>query len=191
MIGNVKPFQPPSHPKAGILLGHGHHVSHAAPAAVHAAVHASVPCCGAIALQVCAGLQQFIRDSMELHTTSFNILAWDEDRTSQKTPRVTPAHVTFALPEMEGEVKAEYLMTYLPNGDAQFIFTDTVTAKNLNGKSGSFITQGKGTFKAASHSVEGFFTVVDGTGTSALASVSGEGKFASSPNSVYEFRLAA
>ena len=127
---------------------------------------------------------------MEAHTTSFSILAWEEDRTSQTTPRVTPAHVTFALPGFDGEVKAEYLMTYLPNGDAKFIFTDTVKVANLQGKKGGFFTQGTGTFSATTHSVEGNFAVVDGTGTEALANVKGGGKFTSSPDSVYEFRLA-
>ena len=52
-----------------------------------------------------------------------------------------------------GIVKAEYLMTHLPSGDANFIFTDFVKVEKLHGKTGSFITQGKGEFEAKSHSV--------------------------------------
>ena len=122
-------------------------------------------------------------------TTSFNIVAWQEDRSDQTTPRVTPAHVAFALPEVQGDVKAEYLMTYLPTGDAKFVFTDFVTVKNLNGKRGTFITQGKGTFSARTHSVEGSFILVNGAGTENFEHVGGEGRFTSAPKTQYEFTL--
>lgn len=39
---------------------------------------------------------------MDAITSSFKIPGWDEDRTSQDTPRVTPAHVSFVLPELNG-----------------------------------------------------------------------------------------
>lgn len=117
------------------------------------------------------------------------MLAWDEDRSSQTLPRVTPAHVSFGLPGLDGSVKAEYLMTYLPEGNASFIFTDTIVAKDILGKSGSFITQGKGTFDAKTYSVEGKFDVIEGTGTDELSKIKGNGSFRSSPVSEYVFDL--
>lgn len=103
---------------------------------------------------------------------------------------MTPAHVTFELPEVAGTVAAEYLMTYLPGGNASFIFTDFVKVDKLDGKQGSFITQGSGSFESKSHSVSGRFTVVSGTGTGDFSGVEGTGKFGSSPKSEYTFELS-
>ena len=72
--------------------------------------------------------------------------------------------MVFDLPELNGKVNAECLMTYLPGGDASFVFTDFVRIEELYGKKGS-VTQGKGEFESRSHSVSGSFTVVSGTGT--------------------------
>lgn len=103
---------------------------------------------------------------------------------------MTPAHVVFDLPDVAGKVKAEYLMTYLPGGDASFIFTDFVKLEKLDGKQGSFVTQGSGSFESKSHSVSGSFTVVSGTGTGDFSGVEGTGKFGSSPKSQYTFELS-
>ena len=123
-------------------------------------------------------------------TTPFKVTGWEEDRTSQDTPRVTPAHVTFALPELGGAVKAEYLMTYVPGGDAHFIFTDVVEVDRLQGKQGSFITQGTGIFHSKTHSVSGAFEVVSGTGTGGFEGVHGNGSFKTCPESEYKFSLS-
>ena len=123
-------------------------------------------------------------------TTPFSSLHWDEDRTSTNSPRVTPAHVLFDLPDLAGIVEAEYLMTYLPSGDASFIFTDFVKVEKLHGRKGSFITQGKGEFEAKSHSVSGSFTVVSGTGAGDFTGVEGTGKFGTSPKSENVFELS-
>ncbi|MCJ1242524.1 hypothetical protein MMC14_010532, partial [Varicellaria rhodocarpa] len=119
--------------------------------------------------------------------TPFNVAGWDEDRTKQDTPRVTPAHVKFVLPDLDGTVEAEYLMTYLPGGNATFIFTDYIAVRKLHGKQGSFITQGKGSFDSKTHSVSGTFEIVHGTGTEGLTSISGTGSFGTSPKSEYKF----
>lgn len=123
-------------------------------------------------------------------TTPFSPLHWDEDRKNQDTPRVTPAHVVFELPDLVGKVEAEYLMTYRPGGDASFIFTDFVKVEKLRGNKGSFITQGRGEFESESHSVSGTFTVVSGTGTGDFTGVEGTGKFGTSPRSEYIFELS-
>ncbi|MCJ1483141.1 hypothetical protein MMC06_003307 [Schaereria dolodes] len=109
------------------------------------------------------------------------ISKWDEDRSNQSTPRVTPAHVSFKLTELDGSIESDYLMTYLEGGHANFIFTETVTAANFDGKKGSFIAQGNGKFDASNYTVMGNFTIVEGTGTGDLKNAQGSGEFASAP----------
>ncbi|MCJ1253773.1 hypothetical protein MMC24_001586 [Lignoscripta atroalba] len=108
-------------------------------------------------------------------TDYLTISRWDEDRTNQSTPRVTPAHVSFQLTAIDGSIESDYLMTYVEGGNASFIFTETVSAKNFAGKKGSFIAQGKGTYDASTHAVKGTFTIVEGTGTGELQDVKGTG----------------
>ncbi|KFX94436.1 hypothetical protein O988_06306 [Pseudogymnoascus sp. VKM F-3808] len=124
------------------------------------------------------------------HTLSSpgKLQSWDEDRTITTTPRVTPASVKFALPELSSSLHSSYLMTYLPSGDASFIFTDVITSsapaeqsKGFLGQEGSFVTQGKGTFEAKSYTVQGQFEIVEGTGTGGLQGIQGSGVFRSKP----------
>jgi len=67
-------------------------------------------------------------------------------------------------------------MIYLPNGNAEFIFTDTVEAKDFQGHNGSFITQGKGTFDGKTFTVKATFDIVEGSGTGSLERITGKGK---------------
>lgn len=124
-------------------------------------------------------------------TTLASHTKWDEDRSITTTPRVTLAHVSFSAPDIDGTIQTEYLMTYLPNGNAEFIFTDTVEAKNFGGHQGSFIAQGKGTFDGKALMVKATFDIVEGSGTGALEQIKGKGKMESAkedPHKVtYEF----
>jgi hypothetical protein len=116
---------------------------------------------------------------------------WDEDRSIITTPRVTPAHVSFSAPDIDATIQTEYLMTYLPNGNAEFVFTDIIEAKNFKGHGGSFITQGKGTFNGSSFTVQATFDIVEGSGTGGLEAVRGKGSYVTAnedPHKVtYEF----
>ena len=114
--------------------------------------------------------------------------SWNEDRTKTNVPRVTPAEVSLALSPppnasskyestLDATTTSSYQMTYLPNGNASFVFTEIIIAKDFLGKEGSFITQGKGTFTAATFAVEGTFEIVKETGTGALKGVEGKGSF--------------
>jgi hypothetical protein len=118
---------------------------------------------------------------------------WDEDRSITTTPRVTLAHVTFIAPDIDAIIQTEYLMTYLPNGNAEFIFTETVEAKNFKGHQGSFITQGKGTFDGKAFTVKATFDIVEGSGTGGLERCTGNGKIDTAkedPHKVtYEFMV--
>ena len=106
-----------------------------------------------------------------------SVTKWEEDRSLTTTPRITPAHVAFAAPDISATMATDYLMTYLSDGNASFIFTERVEAKDFDGKEGSFITQGKGKFDASSYSVMGDFEIVKGTGTGGLEGVEGKGNF--------------
>ena len=106
---------------------------------------------------------------------------WDEDRTIQTTPRVTPAHIAYKIPDLKGSIKSEYIMTYIEGGNASFVFTDIVRADDFAGRKGSFVTQGKGTFDAKSFTVMGDFNIVEGTGTEAMEGAKGSGSFRSAP----------
>ncbi|KDQ57268.1 hypothetical protein JAAARDRAFT_35898 [Jaapia argillacea MUCL 33604] len=106
---------------------------------------------------------------------------WEEDRSATTTPRVTPAHVTFNLPDVSGTSTVDYQMTYLPDGNASFIYTETVVVANFDGKKGSFITQGKGTWNGKEHKAEGTFEIVEGSGTDELKGIKGTGVQESSP----------
>jgi hypothetical protein len=116
---------------------------------------------------------------------------WDEDRSIDTTPRVTPAHVSFSAPDIDATIQTEYLMTYLPNGNAEFIFTDIIETKNFQGHQGSFITQGKGTFDGKAFTVKATFDIVGGSGTGALERITGKGKIDTAKEDphkvIYEF----
>ncbi len=114
--------------------------------------------------------------------------SWNEDRSLTTLPRVTAAEVTLALTPPPGSSSSNgsdvdatthsfYQMTYLPNTNASFVFTETVKAKNLLGKQGTFITQGKGTFESKTYAVKGTFEIVEGTGTEGFEGIAGGGSF--------------
>lgn len=126
--------------------------------------------------------------------------SWNEDRSQTTTPRVTPAEVVLTFSpdpksdsQVEGSTSTSYQMTYLPNGNACFVFTETVNAKGFLGKEGTFVTQGTGTFEAKTYVVKGEFKVVQGSGTGGLEGISGSGSFgppeAGSTKLKYEFNV--
>jgi hypothetical protein len=113
--------------------------------------------------------------------TAAKVLSWVEDRTITTTPRVTPASVKFTLVDIPGQITSEFHMAYTPGGDASFVFTDIVEVDNFLGKRGTFITQGRGTYVAETHTVIGEFEIVPGSGTGQLREVKGKGSVVSSP----------
>jgi hypothetical protein len=128
---------------------------------------------------------------MTLITALISTEKWDEDRSITTTPRVTPAHALFTAPKIDATIQTEFLMTYLPDGNAEFIFTDVVNTKNFQGRRGSFIAHGKGTFVAKTFTIKATFDIVEGSGTGELSEISGKGKIATAiedPEKVtYEF----
>ncbi|OJJ46064.1 hypothetical protein ASPZODRAFT_142695 [Penicilliopsis zonata CBS 506.65] len=117
------------------------------------------------------------------------MVSWDEDRSLKEVPRLTPAAVKMALPDLHLTITSSYQMVYLPagsgpglekEGSAVFIFTDRVDSTDEE-TPGSFMTQGKGMFMAATYRVEGTFEIIAGSGQGKLGErfKEGKGSFAS------------
>ena len=105
----------------------------------------------------------------------FAIKAWDEKAYSEEAgqPKLTRASVTKALTgEIEGESHVEYLMMYRADGSAAFVGLERVTG-SIAGKAGSFVLQRTGVFENGQ--AKESYSVVPGSGTGALAGLSGEG----------------
>ena len=145
--------------------------------------------------------------STKVFLSSASILSWDEDRsesTQSKLPRLTPATVKLNLDDVKGTVTSNYQMIYLPvgpgrekDGCAVYSFTDVVEAEDFDGKKGSFMTQGKGSFDAVKFRVEANFDIVPGSGKGELGELfngGGKGSFESdteNPHKVqYKFVVA-
>jgi hypothetical protein len=109
------------------------------------------------------------------------VISWIEDRTLTTTPRVTPASVKLSLLDLSGQITSAFIMAYTPGGDASFVFTDIVEADNFQGKKGSFITQGKGTYAYETRTCMGEFDIVPGSGTGQLSTARGKGTVISAP----------
>ncbi|GAO48704.1 hypothetical protein SAICODRAFT_72195 [Saitoella complicata NRRL Y-17804] len=122
-------------------------------------------------------------------STPFQIQAWAEDRTQTLLPRITPAQVTYSLPSLRALIKTTYLMTYRPDGNASFVFAETVEAEDFQGRRGLFITQGTGQFELNPYRAWGTFEVVKGTGMDGLAGIEGRGSFDTVPERVYHFEV--
>lgn len=137
----------------------------------------------------------------QLITCIASVTSWDEDRADRSVPRVTPAKVSFKIsPEPDnndsnahGTKSTDFHMTYLPNQNASFIYTEVFHFDDFGGKQGSFIAQGKGTFNAATFVVKADFEIVEGTGTAELEGIKGSGSFGpAAPGShdvKYEIRI--
>jgi hypothetical protein len=123
----------------------------------------------------------FTARSLTSAWSAAKVVSWVEDRTVTTTPRVTPASVKFSLIDIPGHITSEFHMAYTLGGDASFVFTNVVEVDNLLGKRGTFITQGKGTYVAETHTVIGEFEIVPGSGTGQLKEVKGKGTVVSAP----------
>ena len=115
-------------------------------------------------------------------TGTFEFKAWDEKTWEGKTARdIKGAKLTHATisnayhGDIEGTSASQILMVYDENDHAVYSGLEKITG-TLGGKSGSFVLQMTGKFDGGVAS--GDFTVVPGSGTSALKGLSGKGSFA-------------
>lgn len=104
----------------------------------------------------------------------YTVKSWDEDRSITTVPRVTPAHVVIDIGDGSAISTLDFIMTYV-DGSAEFVYTATIEAADLDGKKGSFITQGSGSH-STSTGVDSTFDIVKGSGQGDFESASGKGK---------------
>ena len=111
-------------------------------------------------------------------TGIFKVTSWDEKPCDEGWggTKVTRASVTQTVSgNIEGEARVEYLMIYLKGGSATFLVTVRVAGK-LDGRTGSFVLEGKGTYADGSATCN--FSVVPGAGSGELAGLRGTGNYA-------------
>ena len=102
-------------------------------------------------------------------------------------PKLTRASVVKSYQgDITGEGKLEYLMMYRDDGSASFVGLERVVG-SVGGRSGSFVLQHSGTFKAGVATVT--LIVVPGSGTGDLQGLRGEGGFAVGHQGPYSFAL--
>ncbi len=109
-------------------------------------------------------------------TGIFKVTSWDEKPCEGwRGIKVTRASVTQTVSgNIEGEARVEYLMTYCNDGSATYLVTLRVAGK-LDGRSGSFVAEGKGGYADGSANCN--FSVVPGAGSGELAGLRGTGSF--------------
>ena len=107
----------------------------------------------------------------------FEVKGWDEKPYGkvEGLPKLTRAGVKVAFTgDIVGEGTIEYLMTYRADGSASFVGVQRVIGR-LAGREGSFVLNGAGGYEKATGTATMTWTVVPGSGTGALAGISGTG----------------
>ena len=116
---------------------------------------------------------------------TFAIKSWDESviEEVEKGPTLTRAVVTKSYRgDLEGEGKVIYQMLYGSDGKAVFLGFEVVTGR-LDGKSGTFVFEHRGTFEAGE--VKSVWHVVPGSATAELSGLRGEVAFAAGHEDEY------
>ncbi|MBE0364575.1 hypothetical protein PULV_a2295 [Pseudoalteromonas ulvae UL12] len=112
-------------------------------------------------------------------TGTFQVTNWQEtpysesDNGAKQSLAVISQHYSG---DIEGTSELRYLMSYQPDGTAQFVGFETFTG-SIVGQAGSVVFQHQGQFIAGVASSN--FTVVAGSGCDALAQLAGLGSFTS------------
>jgi len=121
-----------------------------------------------------------------LATSTFSLKRWDEKPYDEVdgAPKLTRASVLYSFEgELVGEGRLEYLMSYLPDGSALFAGFQRFVGQ-LGSREGTFIFKHGGRF--ASGVASDTWTVVPGSGTGALAGITGQVEFSASHQDKYE-----
>jgi hypothetical protein len=110
-------------------------------------------------------------------TGTFEITAWDETPydTTGDQPKCTRTAVeqTFTG-DIEGTSTVEYLMTYTSESSARFVGQQRIVG-GIGEHEGSVVLQFSGTFDG--ETTRATWTVVDGSGTGDLTTMTGQGGF--------------
>ncbi len=108
---------------------------------------------------------------------TFQITGWDE-KTYQEiegSAKLSNAKVTQSYSgTIEGTSSIEYLMCYSVHGTATFVGLERI-AGTVDGKTGTFVLQHVGSFSEGK--ARSSWSVVPGSGTSALANLRGKGSY--------------
>ncbi|ATC96450.1 DUF3224 domain-containing protein [Pseudoalteromonas tunicata] len=121
---------------------------------------------------------------------TFQITNWQETPYSESD---TGAKQSLAIisqqysGDAEGTSELRYLMSYQPDGTAQFVGFETFTG-TINGQAGTLVLQHQGQFVAGVASST--FSIVEGSGTSELATVKGEGSFTTVEHSQANYQIS-
>jgi hypothetical protein len=108
--------------------------------------------------------------------TSMSMKTWDEKTTEEidGERKLTHTLATFAYEgDMEGEGRVEYLMSYHPNGDGNFVGLERFVGR-VGARTGSFVIQHTGTFDHGS--VHTRWQFLPGSGTGELQGLGGGGE---------------
>ena len=113
----------------------------------------------------------------------FSIKSWDEKtwdgRNWKEVPgaKLTHAAVTKAYQgDIEGESTSHSLTTYDAQGSAHYVGLEQVMGK-IGARAGSFVLQVTGSYDAVSGLARAEWSVLPGSGTEALAGLTGTGGF--------------
>jgi Protein of unknown function (DUF3224) len=115
-------------------------------------------------------------DTQQAHG-AFQVTGWDEQpyETLAAGGKLTKASVTGAFTgEISGDATIEWLMAYADDAHATFVGMQLLTGE-VGGRSGAFALSMTGTFEDGE--ARAAWTVVAGTGSGALAGITGEGSF--------------
>src|SRR5215218_9707203 len=124
-----------------------------------------------------------------LATSTFSLKRWDEKPydESDGAPKLSRASVLYAFEgELSGEGRLEYLMAYLPDATARFVGYQRFVGR-VGAHEGTFIFRHGGRF--ADGIASDTWTVVEGSGTGALAGIRGQVEFSAAHQDAYEIIL--
>jgi hypothetical protein len=120
---------------------------------------------------------------------TFQITGWDEtpycendDGSKQTHAKITQRYTG----DIDGLSELQYLMNYTCDGNAVFVGLERLSC-TINNKAGSVILKHNGKFEAGVASSH--FDIVAGSGTQALAEISGSGTFTSADNGQAHYTL--
>ena len=114
---------------------------------------------------------------MTTANATLQISGWDEQEFDARggAGKLTEAKVQQTITgDFEGSTDVRWLMAYTADDRAEFVGIQVVTG-TVGGKEGSFVLRSVGTFDGSK--ADGDLTVVDGSGTGDLSSISGTGSF--------------
>ena len=89
--------------------------------------------------------------------------------------------------DIEGTSELRYLMSYQPDGTAQFVGFETFTG-TINGQAGSLVLQHQGQFIAGVASST--FSIVEGSGTDEMATFKGAGSFTTAEHGQAAYQIS-